>query len=289
MSTPLTQKDFDEKVYKYKKGFEQIKDEAEVGYMVESIEINKGLYTHVMGMEYPEKGLAPAQDVFNANIVKKLIIEPARLLKYFAPSILVFLVLPYKFKIKVINKILTSFNIIAYRAFSPSILQDQHLTPMAQELKQWMLRFFKELDIDQDVSRDTTELLINVLNFDNAYRYRIQDLFNETTVERIKNPRKEFKRLMLINREREAQHQVMVSNKFKLFGTLLSLIFLHPKIKKAYIKSIDGLNLIKLQPDKADWFWMCVRTGYNYFGRTDKERTMDINHLKYVIPSKINK
>jgi hypothetical protein len=102
-----------------------------------------------------------------------------------------------------------------------------------------------------------------------------------------KDPRKEFKRLMLINRKREEEHKGNVSNKFKLFGTILTLIFLHPKIKKAYIKSIDAIDIKRLQPDKADWFWMCIRTGYNYFGKTDKQRMMDINELKFVIPTKI--
>ena len=287
-----SKEEFGKKIYKYASGYDQVKSEASYGFICESIEINNGIYLNVMGMEYPEKGVASAEDIFATNMVKRLTIEVARLAKYFLPSIVIFALLPYKMKIGIANKFLRSYGDVCFKLISPHILQPQHLTPMAQELNNFIYTFFKEIGIEEQTNEKVTEILVNVINFDNAYRYRLQDLFDETTIEKLSNPRKEFKRLLLINLDREVSSRevgknAVVHTKFKLFYWALSTIMLHPKIKRAYLIAIKQVDLSRLQMDKADWFWTCVRDGYNYHGKTDKERKMLINHLKYVIPTKL--
>lgn len=316
--TTFNQEEYQKLVYKYKTANSQIKAEATVGYFVENIEINNGVFTHIVGMEYPEKGVVSTTDLFATNAVKKLIIETVKILKYLIPSLLVFIVLPFKFKVKILEKILLWFNTIAFRIISPSILQDQHLTPMAQELSRFSNNFLENIGINKEIREQTTEILINVINYDNAYRYRFQDLFNETTKGKLMNPRKELKRLLKINKSREVHEYdlndpnvklpsekemkrrgikvednivysplIGVSKKFKMFHLVLSSILLHPKIKKAFLYALYKTDITRLQPDKADRFWMCVRTGYQYFGMTHKQRLMEINTLKYCKPSKI--
>lgn len=295
----ISQEELAEKFYKYKSGYEQIKGEGNLGYLAEKIELNKGLYIYIMGMEYPEKGLAPAKDVFVVNQIKKLIIETVYVSKYFVPSFLVFAILPFKIKIKVINRLLTAFNEIGFKLMSPSLLQFQHLTPMAQELYRFIVNFLTNIGIDINVAKDFSELVVNIINFDNAYRYRIQDLFNETSIEKLLDPVKEIKRLVMINREREVVDYEIdgkivetphpkVSNKFKMVCNIIALFLLHPRIKRAFINAVKQLNINKVQPDEADWFWMNVRTGYHYFGKNDAERRMSVNHLKVVRPTKID-
>ncbi len=295
----ISQEELDEKLYKYKSGYEQIKSEGNFGYVAEKVELNNGLYIYIMGMEYPEKGLAPAKDIFVVNQIKKLIIETVYISKYFIPSFLVFAILPFKIKLKVINRLLTAFNVIGFKLMSPSLLQFQHLTPMAQELYWFIINFLKKLGIESNTAKDFSELIVNMINFDNAYRYRIQDLFNETSIEKLHNPVKEIKRLLLINREREiVDYEIdgkivqtahtRVSNKIRMLCNIIALFLLHPRIKKAFIFAVKDLNIKKVQPDEADWFWMNVRTGYHYFGKSDEERKMSVNHLKVVRPSRID-
>lgn len=315
--TAFSQEELARLTYKYQSGENQIKSEAQYGYLVEKIEINNGIFSHVQGMQYPEKGVVTAKDIFATNMIKKVAIESLRLSKYLIPSLFVFVFVPFKFKIKIIERVMFSFNEIGFKIMSPSILQFQHLTPMAQELALFMERFLGFLGISNDIGKQFTEIIINIINFDNAYRYRIQDLFNETTKEKLSNPKKEIKRLVQINYEREVmeypanedhlnktedykkKHWVKVedgiiysrhkkvSDKFKLFANLLSLLFLHPKIKKAYLKALIALDIAKVKPDTSDWFWMCIREGYQYFGKTKKQRTADINHLRHCIPTKL--
>lgn len=291
--------EYGEKVYKYRSGHEQIKREATYGYVLDSIEINNGMYMHVRDMEYPEKGFASTTDIFSINAVKKMMIEVFHLTKYLTPSLLFFALIPFKLKIKVINSLLTSFNVVAFRIMSPCILQKQHLTPMAKELYKFCLTFLGEIGIRKDISEQFTEIFINIIHFDNAYRYRIQDLFNETTIGKLNNPRKEFKRLINILGSREILYYdkggTMVEAKnayalsrFKMFGRLISILMWHPKVLKSYRTALKDMDIVKIQPDEADKFWMCVRGGhYYYFGKNDNERRMMINHLKFVIPTKL--
>lgn len=282
----MNEKEFNEKVYKYKSGDDQIKAEASYGYICESIEINNGLIMHVQGMQYPEKGLAPTKDIFAINQVKRLIIESLRYLKYITPSLIVFALIPYKYKISFLNKAIHSFNLVTFKMVSPSILQFQHLTPMAKELYFFLDRFLHKVGIKHAIREQFIEIFINIINFDNAYRYRLQDIFLETTIEKLQNPRKELTRLFGILAERDPN--IAVTSKFKMFLQVFSIILLHPRIKRAYLFALEDLDITKVQPDKADWFWMCVRGGsYNYLGKTDKERLMLINDLRYVIPTKI--
>jgi len=313
-ATPLSQADFESKLYKFKSGQDQVKSEATYGYMVESIEINNGVYSHIMGMEYPEKGVVLSKDIFATNMIKRLVLESIKLLKYAVPLLAIFVLLPWKRKLRIVNSLMSSFSSIGMKIMSPSLLQHQHLTPMAQELFKFLNNLCKHLGIDEKEYTEFNEIIINVINFDNAYRYRIQDLFDETTKEKLSNPRKEFKRLLAINQSREVveykwengtetshwdkagiwmdgdvifspHHRV--KGKFKIFYLLFSLILAHPRVKKAYLLALNDLDLSKVQMDKADWFWTCVRDGYLYHGMTKKERYMAINNLKYVIPTKI--
>jgi len=236
-------------------------------------------------MEYPEKGLMPAEDIWHYNIAKKIIIEPLKLYKLFLPLVFIFALLPYSRKLTVMNKLTTSLNVLLYRAVSASLLKDEYLTPMAQELKSILITILVDMGIKE--SELLATLLANIINADNAYRYRLQDLFNETDKNRLlDNPRKEIKRLMLVNRKREVQHKVSVSNKFKLFAMVISFALLHPRIKRAFRKGILMSKYKNLLPDDGDWFWMCLRPGYDYFGLSLQERKMKINHLKYCTPSK---
>jgi hypothetical protein len=264
-------------VYKNHSADLQIRQEHEKGYIVESIEINNGIFAHIQGMQYPEKGIVPTEDLWHWNAVKRLLIESMRLFKYFVP-LLVFN--------SVRNKVADWFIVIAYKMCSPYILLPEHLTPMAQELMCVSNDFFREMGIKE--YEQLSEILVNVINQDNAYRYRLQDLFNETDKFTLYNsPRKEIKRLMLINRSRESQHKNSVSNKFKLFANVISLLLLHPKIKRAFRWSIAHSDFDKLKPDTADWFWMNLRGGYKYFGKDDKERRMDVNHLRVSKPTRL--
>lgn len=275
-------------IYKYKSGEGNVKSEAEGFYFIESIPIIQALEktgevpmetisTRYQGMEYAEKTCPLAECIAAVNIVKRLIMTILKLSPFFTPLLVFSLNKSFR------NKLFDAFNDIGMKAMGGFILNPQFMSPMARELQIFIDYFLKGLDINN--SLQTAEILSNIIDYDNAYRYRLQDLFNETNKEELRKT-KTIKKLLEIESQREAQHGIMVSRKFKLFSNVLTIFLYIPKVRKSFNNALDKIEYKNLLPDEQDKFWMCVRKGYNFFGKTDQERYMMINHLKVVKPLK---
>ncbi len=255
--------------------------------LVKEVEINDGIFLYVDGMEYPERGIAVMKDIWAIDIVKRFLLESVRLAPMFSPLIAIFVILPWKLKLKILNRLVEYYNNIAMKVMRSSIVADMYLTPVASEMNRLTGAFLINLGIDKEKSIVFAEIFANIINLDSGYRYRLEDLFNETSIERLQNPRVEIVRLLQLNREREREHKAIVYNKFKSFAKIISIVLLHPKVKRAFIKTINQADFTKLRPDHIDSFWMNVRTGYNFFGKTDAQRKLDISHLKVCVPDPV--
>lgn len=114
------------------------------------------------------------------------------------------------------------------------------------------------------------EALEYILEHDQAYRYRFMDLIAETTKERLtKNPRKEIKRLLSINRERDYK---VVSDKIGKFGRLVTYALLIPSAKRKFRHAVYNWDWSKYQWDEIDRYWALQKLDYNYFGLSYEER-----------------
>lgn len=96
------------------------------------------------------------------------------------------------------------------------------------------------------------------------------------------SPIKEARRLFKIYLSREIDNTVnkvstgrYVSDKFKSAYTLLALVLLIPKVKKAFITAIDRSEFNRLQLDEIDRYWCASRADYNFEGKTFEERMMN--------------
>ena len=95
-----------------------------------------------------------------------------------------------------------------------------------------------------------------VIQYDWAFRLRFLDLCNETTTELLtQNPRKEIKRLMALNKERDIPK---VHRKLNKFATIIQLILLYPPLKRKFKEMAQNLP----KPDESDKYWMRLRTDY---------------------------
>ncbi len=119
------------------------------------------------------------------------------------------------------------------------------------------------------------DILNYVLQYDWAYRLRFIDLCEETTLEALSNnPRKELKRLIQINRERdykETSHPTnpLVSDKITKLGNLLRTLLLIPTANRHFKR-----NLPKQLPtfDDIDLYWALQRKDYNIKGLSYEQR-----------------
>ena len=103
-------------------------------------------------------------------------------------------------------------------------------------------------------------LFAYILEYDSAYRYRVQDLLNETSAAELsKRPIQELWRLLAINKQRDLPG---VHKKFKQFTIILTLLLCWPPFRRKWKYNLQHCNFENLQPDEADRYWIAKRTDY---------------------------
>lgn len=272
--------------------FEQVTGEAQRVNVIDHIEYPEsgGIYVYLKGVLYPTKGFPTPESVGACNIVKRHLIIQVKFLadKLFYPVFIYLALLPKGIRITLASKWANEFDNFASVVLEPYLLKDERYTPFAQELRKFLLYFLMELEISKWLSLLTSKILATLLEYDTAYRFRLQDLLSETTKEDImRHPRKELKRLLNILSERD--ERVELNYKFRSAGKILSLALLVPSLKRAFINSLNGIDFTKLQMDEADHYHCLKFAGYNFFGRTIEDRFAEYIQLHNGnIPEMIN-
>jgi hypothetical protein len=228
---------------------------------------NFGVFMPVKDAMFPLKCWAEANAVFSANLIKSYIIENVKLLAkwYMIP----FLILINK------QKVLDAFNRITMKSFSPYLLKDNCLTDFGRTLKQFLIEFLFQMGFTQESGQTFAVIMANLIDLDNAYRLRFEDIMSETSKDKLQNPRKEIKRLLMIMKDREIRPGVKgqaIHHKFKVFAYLLSSAMLIPKVKRAFQSALNIVDLKKFQLDDIDTYWVCYRCDYKWMGLTETER-----------------
>jgi len=115
------------------------------------------------------------------------------------------------------------------------------------------------------------ELSYQLIENDNAYRLRIQDIFREFIRDNAeKNVRKEILRLFDILIEREKTNLMIDKWKFLRKAASFLLRFKEPKkFAKHYLMMIEKQEML---PDDDDWYFSLRRAGYEFGGLPLAER-----------------
>ena len=243
-------------------GEQQVASESNVQYLVEKVEYQNGIQTFIKGAEYPQKGMAQAETIFFVNISKRILAEGLKLAC--TPSILFGLVIYHITDKHSISKGIDLYNSILWKIISPYILKKEYMTGHAREMRSFTYNFLKEIGIHEYQAYQFSSIFSHFLEYDNAYRYRLQDLLSETTKEKLyHSPIKEIKRLVALNKKRDSE---CVSSKIKAGGILLSLLLCIPKYRNAFKESLINLEFKDLQFDEVDLYWISMRTDYVYLG-----------------------
>lgn len=131
------------------------------------------------------------------------------------------------------------------RAMQPHVLKPEFMTPIARELRRIFPSKFGLI-------------LSHIIEYDEAYRLRVQDLCDHTTKEKLlRNPFKEIWKLLKINKKKD---QPDVHKKFLRFGLFITIALCTPKIRKA----VRNCDFTKLQTDEEDRYWLSERLDYKY-------------------------
>lgn len=115
------------------------------------------------------------------------------------------------------------------------------------ELKEYVLKFIK--------------FCATVIECDNAYRYRIQDIISNW--DKTKNPVKEAGRLfdLMISRETSIPYKMRVFKK-----AMMSVLYLSRGVRRVLAQIINEIDFKKIEMDESDRYFSLLISGYNTKG-----------------------
>lgn len=238
------------------------------GYFIEKIECigGKGIFIHRVGATYPEKGWPTIEGLYALGQVKMILREFLKLCK--SPLIGLGVLLYDR------NKLMNQFILIYDKIYEIHVKKIEFLCPTAVATYQFLANFLIETGCDKEVSEQFAFRMAQIPDMDDAYRYLQQDLATE--FKSTDNPKKEIERIYQIYIQREKR--LFVAPKVKLPFQLLKMLLLFPKYKKAFIKYQHFIQNMKY--DEGDWYWVCMRSEYEYGGIPYEKRVEGITEPK---------
>jgi len=104
---------------------------------------------------------------------------------YFLAGFVVIHTFPHKRYLNAIQGILEALNSVLLKVIGAYVLKPQHLTESSRENRIFVYNFLTALGINQTTSENTAKIFSCFIEYDNAYRYRLQDLFTATSKEKL--------------------------------------------------------------------------------------------------------
>ncbi len=243
-------------------------------FILERIEYPKtgGILVHVRGGKYPKKGFPFPEAIAAVNQAKRLFIESIKVLSSWQLFGLgFFFLIPNKYQVQFIEKVLKSYNRIALSAMKPYILKGYYLCPAACEIGLMVKVFLSRLGVSADVTNDFASLVSAIFEYDDAYRYRMQDMASETNkIRLLADQFGEFKRLVALMAMRE--NDAYLKGKIKMMFLALKVATVSKKVRFALTEAIKWADFDFLKLDVADIYWTNMRADYQYRGIPFEER-----------------
>ncbi len=235
-----------------------------------------GIYIYFKGMPFPKKGFPYPEAALNNDVIKKFTMTFVKIFanKALMIPIAAFALLPWKTKIGALEKALADYaRTINWLAMGNILKRERYSTP-CREIWAFVETLLTELGFSPALSFDIARIMATVIEYDDAYRYRFEDLMTEINKDAlVAKPRQEIKRIMDIFNVRELAPNAKIV--FSAIGKLLGILILHPKFKRAFVKACAGADFSRMSLDNADRYHVLLMGDYDYTGRTSAQR-MDI-------------
>jgi hypothetical protein len=212
------------------------------------------------------------ESIFAINLVKRIIVEGARLALRveFIPGLFLIALKTKKRRIATMEALVQAYNEICYKVVSPFILKPEYMIPCPAEVRSILTSFMCNIGVGKGTAKRFGAIFSHIIEYDNAYRFRLLDLMSETTKEKLaERPIRELRRLALLSKDRDAKS---VTWKFQKIAYIICIGLLVPSIRRAFKKSILESDFEKLQYDEVDRYWTAMRSDYKWWGQEADER-----------------
>lgn len=219
---------------------------------------NEGILVYNEEALFPEKGFVFPDAMWECNIVKRVLVEYSKL------SFWNFITKKGR------QKLVDSFNQIADKVMKFSLIEERFLSPIAKELQYIITQLLIGVKITPQSAEQCALYISHLIQYDNAYRYRLEDMFSETSKEQLlESPIIELDRILLILESRDTEG---VSRKFRKIGTIIMGLICIPSYFHLFRDIISKSKFERLQYDEADRYWVTMRNDYKYLGEDYETR-----------------
>lgn len=214
---------------------------------------DKGFLSHYYGRPVPSKGMNTVGAMEANNTLKRIVS---------------FLLLVAKPKRHWLQNVMLQFVRLVDYLYAPHYLHTRYYNDCSRELFQLVFSFLRRLGFNFYLSYSIARIVASLLEFDNGYRLRVEDLFSATTKEKmIHAPRAELTRLEAIYHSRENyKGEEGIEGKFTAVFKGLKLLLLIPKVKKAFRFALVDSEFGNFQLDEIDKYWADRFSAYNFGG-----------------------
>jgi len=218
---------------------------------------------------FPFKGFPYPEAIMMINGVKRLMVGFGRAVSadmwlialafFFSPR-----------RARILDRLIDSFVGSCRMLILDCVVRPKRCTPVVREL--WSIAYLllrEGLGTSEAAAKGFAEILMMMLEYDNAYRQRLQDILSATSAERlIENPRRELGRLLAImsHRETNADNQISIPAKYRPFLAAIRLFWIFPKFRRAWRKALRSADYSKLIFDEADRYHLLLCSDYDYLG-----------------------
>ena len=274
---------FDAGFYRNKSGQDRILNHELVeGHLLEKIidtektrfEEGNGILVYHKTFPYPEKGMRDPQSVAAAQLAKRSLLSQLQFFtsKLLLPFHLIFLLFPWKLKIKVVEAWANSFFNFTSIDFDNFIPEDKYYSPLPREIYRAVELFLTLLGVNSEIAKHLGLIIGTFIQNDTAYWTRTEDILSETTKEDLlKDFVGEAKRLLGLLAERDPGRPHLVK-KFAMFVRILRFGLWNFRVRNALKKTIESLTFENLQYDEGDRYNIRNTMRYRFFGMGIKER-----------------
>ncbi len=230
-----------------------------------------GQYIWHVGRKYPRKGHVYPEALQDLFWPKRIMINAIGFFakKRMIPFFILFGIMPKKIRGKILDKLIASYIDTVDSVLIFHYLQPRFHIDICREIGPIVARFLMELGVSVAASHRFALICMTILEYDSAYRLRLEDLLTETTKEKmLADPVGEAQRLIKILGERDDRKHLI--KKFDGFAKLMKYGFFF--IRKPFRKALKPTNFEKLQFDEIDRYMVQHWMTYNFFGMTIEER-----------------
>jgi len=245
-------------------------------FIIDRVEkLPQGVNLYYKNIPYPRR--VYYDKLNDPNYTLRALEALGRVKKYlFALTFLRNCVFPYRFNAKSWEPFLRHLYLQFEWDLIDFNLKEKDFSVPVWEMGKLISKFLMGLGFSEELSKSYSRVAMLILEFDNAYRYRFQDLLGDTYHIMIKDLQKGIKLLLEIYKKRDTFNTEVwdfgargkIIRGFQLLGLLCRI----PKIKNALIDALKIIDIEKIKFNNDDRFHVSFWKGYDFEGKTFEQR-----------------